>query len=166
MSKPWFPPFAEPAPQVPRGAAPVGVLSELPLLEQGVVLLLRQWCVDEAGRIAVAQDFTFALGNDRGTQAVNLFAHLVVLMVGHGRRPLMRHDISCSCIGGDESVVAQMVAAASAGDREDAMAFALTMMPAEIAYEAVQTAEPLGLLLHTIAVRLRYAAAQTPRHRH
>ena len=113
-------------------------------------MLMRQWCQDEDGRIAVAQDFTRALGHD-GAKAVNLLAHLISLIVHHGRRPMMRHDLTCTCIGGDESAFAQMVAAAAAGDREDAMAFALTMLPAEIALEAVQTAGPLGLLIHAMA---------------
>ncbi len=150
MSIFWSPPFSRPQTRAPRGAAPVGTLADLPLLEQGAVLLMRQWCQDEDGRIAVAQDFTRALGED-GAQAVNLLAHLITLIVRYGRRPMMRHDLTCTCIGGDESAFAQMVAAAAAGDRDDAMAFALTMMPAEIAFEAVQTAGPLGLWIHAMA---------------
>jgi hypothetical protein len=60
-----------------------------------------------------------------------------------------------------------MVAAASAGDTEDAMAFALTMMPAAIAYEAVQTAESLGLFIHALALNLRGQSPYPfPKHRH
>jgi hypothetical protein len=45
------------------------------------------------------------------------------------------------------------------------MAFALTMMPAAIAFEAVQTAEGLGLLIHTMARNLRGAPAYPfPKH--
>ena len=75
---------------------------------------------------------------------MNNLAHLLMLMVQMGRRPLMRHHTQCACLGGDESAFAQMVAAATAGDREDAMAFALTMLPPDIAYEAVQIAEYVG----------------------
>ena len=156
MSIVWSPPFSRPQPRAPRGAAPVGTLADLPMLEQGAVVLMRQWCQDEPGRIAVAQDFTRALGED-GAQAVNLLAHLITLIVRYGRRPMMRHDLTCTCIGGDESAFAQMIAAAAAGDRDDAMAFALTMMPAEIAFEAVQTAGPLGLLIHATARALQTA---------
>ena len=156
MSIFWSPPFSRPQPRAPRGAAPVGTLADLHMLEQGAVVLMRQWCQDEQGRIAVAQDFTRALGED-GAQAVNLLAHLITLIVRYGRRPMMRHDLTCTCIGGDESAFAQMIAAAAAGDRDDAMAFALTMMPAEIAFEAVQTAGPLGLLIHATARALQTA---------
>lgn len=155
MSFPWFSFPQRPEPAAPRGAAPVGMVAELPVLEQGAVLLMRQWCDGEEGRIAVAEDFARNLGDERGVSAVNALAHLITLMISHGRRPFMRHSLHCTCIGGDESAFAQMVAAASAGDREDAMAFALTMMPAVIAYEAVQTAEPLGLLIHAMARRMQ-----------
>ncbi|MGV8989323.1 MAG: hypothetical protein ACOH2H_24100 [Cypionkella sp.] len=155
MSIPWFTSSSLPQPAAPRGAAPVGIIAELPALEQGAVLLMRQWCEGEAGRIAVAEDFIRTLGEDRGTSAVNCLAHLISLLVSHGRRPFMRHDVRCACFGGDESAFAQMVAGASAGDRDDAMAFALTLMPPAIAYEAVQTAEPLGLLIHAMARQLR-----------
>lgn len=116
---------------------------------------MRQWCEGEAGRTAVAEDFGRTLGDECGTSAVNCLAHLITLMCNHGRRQFMRHDLHCTCLGGDESTFAQMIAAASAGDRKDAMAFALTMMPAAIAYEAIQTAEPFGLLIHAMVRELR-----------
>jgi hypothetical protein len=167
MKMAWFPDFPPRPARAPRGAAPVGLLADLPMLEQGAVLLMRQWCSGETGREAVAHDLTRSLGEERGVCAVNALAHLIGLMVGHGRRPFMRHDQNCTCLGGDENTFAQMVAAASAGDTEDAMAFALTMMPAAIAYEAVQTAEPLGLLIHAMARNLRGQSAYPfPKHRH
>lgn len=163
MSIQWFPLPRSPLPAAPRGAAPIGMIAELPVLEQSAVLLLRQWCDGEAGRSAVVTDFACMLGDDRGTAAVNALAHLVTLMVSHGRRPFMRHDLRCSCFGGDESAFAHLVAAAAAGDHEDAMAFALTMLPAAIAYEAIQTAEPLGLHIHSVARQLQGARAASPR---
>lgn len=155
MSIPWFPIAPQPRPDMPRGGAPVGMIAELPILERGAVLLMRQWCEGEAGRIAVTEDFTRSLGEARGASAVNCLGHLIALLVNHGLRPFMRHDLRCACFGCDESTFAHMIAAASAGDREEAMAFALTMMPAAIAYEAVQIAEPLGLLIHAMARQLR-----------
>jgi hypothetical protein len=142
--KPWFMAAEQAAEEVPRGAVPVGNVDLLPVLEQGAVHLLRHWCQDEEQRIQLAEDFTRTLGEARGAAAVTLLGHLVGLFAAHGRRPLMRHSRGCSCLGGDESAFAQMVAAATAGDTEDAMAFALTMMPAHAAFAAVQAAGPLG----------------------
>lgn len=162
MSKPWFISPATPGAFAPRGAAPVGVVADLPVLEQGAVLLMRHWCDSPAGRGAVTEDFITTLGPDRAGDAVAALDHLITLLVHHGRRPFMRHDIRCTCLGGDESAFALLVAAAMAGEREDAMALALTMLPADLAFEAVQTAEPLGLMILAMARRLRsQRAAET-----
>ncbi|MES2432301.1 MAG: hypothetical protein V4586_00570 [Pseudomonadota bacterium] len=151
-----------------RGGAAVGMLADMPALERGVVQLLRQWCDGEAGRIAVAEDFTAIFGADQAAIEVNNLAHLITLMVQMGRRPLMRHHTQCTCLGGDESAFAQMVAAATAGDREDAMAFALTMLPPDIAYEAVQIAEYVGRatldIIHRLSATGGYLAPSATRH--
>ncbi|MFC3183129.1 hypothetical protein [Cypionkella sinensis] len=155
-----------------RGGAAVGLLADLPPLERGAVHLLRQWCDGEAGRIAIAEDFTAIFGAEQAAHDVNALAHLITLMVQMGRRPLMRHHTQCACLGGDESVFAQMVAAATAGDREDAMAFGLTMLPPDIAYEAVQVAERVGhaalVIIHRLSAKVSatgaHVAASATRH--
>lgn len=151
-----------------RGGVAVGMLADMPPLERGVVQLLRQWCDGEAGRIAVAEDFTTIFGPEQAAIEVNNLAHLITLMVQMGRRPLMRHQTNCSCLGGDESAFAQMVAAATAGDRDDAMAFALTMLPPDIAYEAVQIAEYVGRatldIIHRTSATGGYFATPATRH--
>lgn len=162
MSIAWFPVSTS---GNPRGAAAVGMLADLPLLEQGAVLLMRHWCCAVGGRQAVADDFALALGHERGGAAVDALDHLITLMVHHGRRPFMRHDLTCACIGGDESAFAQMIAAATADDTEDAMAFALTMMPAAFAYEAVQTARRFGLFVLAMARNL-HSPSQYPASSH
>ncbi len=144
MSYSWFKSSKVTDAKPVRGGAAVGMLADLPPLERGVVQLLRQWCDGEAGRIAVAENFTAIFGAEQAAIEVNNLAHLITLMVQMGRRPLMRHHTQCACLGGDESAFAQMVAAATAGDREDAMAFALTMLPPDISYEATQIAAHVG----------------------
>ena len=168
MSYSWFK-SSKPTPAIPvRGGAAVGMLADMPPLERGVVQLLRQWCDGEAGPIAVAEDFTAIFGAEQAALEVNNLAHLITLMVQMGRRPLMRHHTQCACLGGDESAFAQMVAAATAGDREDAMAFALTMLPPDIAYEAVQVAEHVGCatldIIHRLSVTGGYFAPSATRH--
>lgn len=154
MSYSWFKSSKVTQASPVRGGAAVGMLEDMPPLERGVVQLLRQWCDGEAARIAVAEDFTAIFGAEQAAIEVNNLAHLITLMVQMGRRPLMRHQTNCSCLGGDESAFAQMVAAATAGDREDAMAFALTMLPPDIAFEAVQVAEHVGRATLDIIHRL------------
>ena len=117
MTAAWVPPT------MPRGAAPVGQLHELPVLELGAILLLRQWCDGDLGRIRIAEDLALVMDAAGTAKVVNDLGHLLTLLTGHARRPLMRHAVQCSCFGGDEALFAHLVAAATAGDSEDAMAF-------------------------------------------
>ena len=168
MSYSWFKSSKVANASPVRGGAAVGMLADMPPLERGVVQLLRQWCDGEAGRIAVAEDFTAVFGAERAALEVNNLAHLITLMVQMGRRPLMRHHTQCACLGGDESAVAQMLAAATAGDREDAMAFALTMLPPDIDFEAVQIAEYVGRatldMIHRLSANGSHSATTATRH--
>ena len=168
MSYSWFKSSKVANASPVRGAAAVGMLADMPPLERGVVHLLRQWCDGEAGRIAVAEEFTAIFGAERTALEVNTLSHLITMMVQMGRRPLMRHHAQCACLGGDESAFAQMVAAATAGDREDAMAFALTMLPPDIAYEAVQTAKYVGRatldMIYTLSTHGSHFATNATRH--
>lgn len=68
------------------------------------------------------------------------------LMLKNPRRPIMRHHTRCACIGGDEAAFAHMIASAVV-DREDAMAFALTLMRPEVTFQAVEIAQEVGLCL-------------------
>lgn len=124
------------------GDAPVGQLLELPLLKRSALRQLRHWCDGEDGRTRIAEDFAQALPVARTAEAVNQLGHLVTLLTQRGRRPLMRHAVQCGCFGGDEALFAHLIAVAKAGDSEDAMAFALTLLTPEMAWDAVQTAAP------------------------
>lgn len=143
MSIAWTPNPARP----PRGAAPVGNLAELSGLERRAVMYLRLWCADEAGREAVVADVSRGLSTAKAAQLVNDFAALLQVMLLRPRREIMHHSADCACFGGDEAVFAHMVAAGAAGDREDAMAFALTLMHPDAAWSAVQISESVGLAL-------------------
>ncbi len=144
-----------------RGGAAVGMLQELPLLEYGAIVLLRHWCDGDTGRAAVEADFA-ALG-PRADAGLALLAELVALFVGHGRRPLMRHGVSCACFGGDEAAFAQMIAAATVGDRDDALGLALILLPMAQAFVAVQAAVRLGPMILHLA-RAAALTRATPTH--
>lgn len=138
-----------------RGGAPVGVIAELPDVELGAVLLLRLWCEGDGGRAQIARDFLLCFETGRAAAEFENLDRLVRVVVQGGRRPLMRHGINCTCFGGDESAFAHMVAAAAAGDREEAMAFALALMSPDAAFAAVQMAESTGLAIHSLAAAAR-----------
>ena len=160
MSAHWFKPA--PPQMAPRRAAHVGQVHELPVLEQGAILLLRQWCDGDDGRTRISEDFASVFSTQQAAQNINHLGYLITLLVRYGRRPLVRHDLACGCFGGDESVFAQMIGAAVAGEREDAMAFALTLLAPEFAYEAVQAAEAVGHAILNFARALQRSGPTPP----
>ncbi len=139
------PHFPSPQPQPNRGAAPVGHLAELPDVERGAVLFLRHWCEGDEARAAIARDFALVFGAEQGAELACAQDQLMRLVLGQARRPLMRHSDGCTCIGGDESAFAQMVAAAASGDDDLAAMFALTLIAAPAVGSVLPLAERLGL---------------------
>jgi hypothetical protein len=130
------------APQ--RGAAPVGLLHELPPVELAAVVYLRAWCEGGAHRQIAEKDFSLVMGDEEGTAAIEAFNTLVTVLLSDARRPVMRHSLGCKCFGGDESAFANMIAAAAGRDREDAYLFACILMTGHAAWLAVQLALRLG----------------------
>lgn len=156
-----FPESASPAsPQ--RGAAPVGFLHELPPIELAAIVYLRAWCEGGTDRQMIAKDFRLVMDDGAGATAVEDFDALMTALLKDARRPVMRHGLGCKCFGGDESVFANMMAAAVGRDRDDAMLFASTLMTGHAAWAAVQLAERLG----QVFLRLARAPdrARTPTH--
>ncbi|MEL6104228.1 MAG: hypothetical protein AAFR68_23370, partial [Pseudomonadota bacterium] len=81
------------------------------------------------------------------------FETLCDLCVRHGRRPLMRHNVTCKCLGADESCFANFVGYASEGDREDALLIATTMVRPDVAPALVGVAQEFGLALKRMAIK-------------
>jgi hypothetical protein len=160
MSISWTPGRRDPRPN--RGGAPVGHIAELPPLERLAVLHLRQWCSGPEERETIALNFSRVFSPAAAAQEVNTLAALMDYLIAGQRRPVMRHDLACTCFGGDESAFAHMVAAATAGDREDAMAFALTLMRPDAAWQAVMAAEGVGLALLRLSRVFAAAPFDTP----
>ncbi|MDE0347626.1 MAG: hypothetical protein OXI66_17875, partial [Boseongicola sp.] len=111
-----------------RGSAPVGYVAELGPVEARAVICLRLWCDGPDSQSQVQKDFAQALGAQCGRKAMIAFETLCDLCVRHGRRPLMRHQLTCRCLGADESCFANFIGYASEGDREDALMIATTIV--------------------------------------
>lgn len=137
-----------------RGAAPVGHISELGPVEAGAVLYLRLWCDDAQSKGAlVRQDLSTALGPTEGQKAYSSFDQLCDLCTRHARRPLLRHAVSCKCLGADESCFANFIGYASEGEHEDALLIATTMVSPNIAPTLVGLACDFGIALRRMALR-------------
>ena len=94
-----------------------------------------------------------ALGPNDATTATALFDELMQLTLTCARRPLMRHGVPCRCFGGDECAFANMLGAATSGDREEAMLFSSILMTGQAAYSVMALAQELSPFL------LRFARA-------
>lgn len=134
-----------------RGGAPVGQIGHLGPVEAGAVLYLRLWSDGPAGQRDARADFDLALGRDGAEAALAALGGLCDLCARHGRRPLVRHALTCRCIGADESCFATLVAAATEGAREDAMLLAALLVRADMAPALTDLAQRFGLALRRMA---------------
>lgn len=141
-----------------RGGAPVGFVAELDAVEAGAVLYLRLWCDGPDSQAVVSEDFSRCLGQDQGREALESLEQLCRLCVSYGRRPLMRHQVACKCLGADESCFANFVAAATEGDQQDAMMIATILVRADMAPSLVGLAQSVGLALKRMTLRTTPAA--------
>ncbi len=139
------------APNPHRGGLPVGHLSDVGPVEAGAVLCFRLWCDGPAGRTALQTHFLGNLHARAGRYALEALETLCDQWIRHARRPLMRHDVACACLGADEAIFANFVATASEGDREDAMLIATTLVRADMAAMLVTLAGEVGLALRRIS---------------
>lgn len=129
------------------GAAPVGVLADLPPLEQAVIRLLRLWVTGERGCAAIEEHFSVSLDCDAARHAALRFGQLLRLFTANARRPAICHDIGCPCAGGDECVFARFVSLAAEGGRTDAILMATLLVRADVALGMASLAEDLGLTI-------------------
>lgn len=141
------------APRPHRGGAPVGYVTELDPIEAGAVMYFRLWADGPASQCQMQQDFETALGPQDGPEIVRNFDALCSLCARHGRRPLMRHHVTCKCLGADESCFANFIGYASEGAQEDALLIATTLVSPNIAPAVVGLAQEFGLALRRMAVR-------------
>lgn len=93
-----------------------------------------------------------AHGSDQESVAMSVMDRLCSLCAHHGRRPLIRHGLGCSCLGADENCFAQMIAAASEGAREDTMMLAALIVRPDFAPALAALSEELALALRRMSV--------------
>lgn len=136
-----------------RGAAAVCALEELSDVETAAIMYLRLWCHSADGQAEIWRDYHRYFGGEKAKARMSDFEQLMSVVLSHSRRPLQRHQLNCKCVGGDENAFANFVVAAAAGDREDAMLFATTLVRPDMSFTAACMAEPVGLALRQMVVR-------------
>ena len=127
-----------------RGSVPVSRLDVLPDAELCLICYLRLWNPSRStggAWAATAPEVVEGLG----TEFLQQFDELLLLLSSHGRRPLMRHAADCRCVGADEAVFAHFVMTAATGAREDAMLMATLLVRADMAPLVLSQAQGIGL---------------------
>ena len=131
--------------QVYRGGAPVGYLSELNQLEQNAILFLRYWSqcakADHDLQNAFWSTITYDFGITKTRQAIDAFDEIFTLCFKYSRRPIMKHDLACTCIGGDESCFANIIGFAQDGELEDALLLASNLVAPKFSSYLVTSAK-------------------------
>lgn len=145
-----------------RGSAPVATLATVSPVEAAVVRYLRAWCEGPDGQAQVWTDLSVAFGPHAAAEGLDAFQDLLDMVLRCGRRPLMRHQQSCSCIGADEAVFAQMVLSAATGEQEDAMLIASLLVQGQALPKVTDAARRVGcLLLRCPLAGAAYPSSQT-----
>lgn len=135
------------SPEERRGGAPVGYLHEFDAPDAQAICLLRHWCTD--GEAGLHQYLSGGSTKFKTAVLTDAMSQIGSVLAQHGRRPFMRHDAQCQCVGGDEACFATMINAAAEGAREDAMMLACLMVRADFSPVLVGLAEQLGLALRS-----------------
>lgn len=138
---------------VRRGAAAVGQLADLPQIEALSVCYLRSWCDGQQGQMQTTGDFARVLGDDAARRATGTLNEICGLFARHGRRKMMRHGVSCSCLGADEAYFATMIASGAEGHHEDTMMLAALIVRVEMAPLLANLAIDFGLSLRRLCLR-------------
>jgi len=149
-----------------RGGASVGQLSHMDGLEAACVIYFRLWAENADSRNAVRDDFTIALGGVHGAAVTRAWEELMGICTHHARRPLMRHALTCKCLGADESCFANFIAAAAEGAHEDALLMATLLVRVDMAPVLTSLACKCGLALKRMSLAApRDMARQAPESR-
>lgn len=136
-----------------RGGRPVCHLADLDPVEAASVLCLRSWFEGPEARAQIIGALALASGAEHATLLRDRLEALFDLFQSHSRRPLMRHDPECACVGADEACFAGLVGAATDGAREDAMLMAALILRADMAPMAAGLAQEVGLCLRRAGLR-------------
>ena len=149
------------------GAATVADLQSMDGAQALGVMLFRDWFDGPAGRARVESVFAEAFGPAGGDMARDAWSDLAALLAAGVRRPVMRHAVTCRCVGADEAVVAQVLTLAARGEREDAMLVLSLLVPGDRLLAAMQVAERAGLALLRLTAcwRRDHRAATAPSRR-
>ncbi|MBR9762707.1 MAG: hypothetical protein GYB53_04040 [Rhodobacteraceae bacterium] len=132
---------------VERGAEPVARITALPFQEALLIGALRARAADAEARAQFSAELGDLMGPQRAAETEAALEDFFEITLRHVRRPVMRHGLTCSCVGADEAVLAHLMTISTSGEREDAMLMACLLVRPDMAPAVVSQARTLGLVL-------------------
>ena len=129
------------------GAFSVSAMDQVPVPEALLVSCLREWFSGPDGRSRVDRVLRLRLGERAADACLPALEDVFHIVASHGRRPLIRHEPGCPCVGVDEAVLAHFVMTAAIGEREDAMLIASLLVDARMLLALTEAARQAGLCL-------------------
>lgn len=147
------------------GGVAVGRLADLEPVEALAVVYLRHWAESSDIFDRFRNDLAASAGQCASDAAFDSFGKIATLLGQFGRRPLMRHQPDCLCLGADEACFANLIGCALRCEREDAAMIASLIVRPDMCLTLAGQARACGLALHRLVLRgsaPRAAAASPP----
>ena len=135
-----------------RGGFPVAAFDTLPEAERVLVRALRHWSDGPDGQERIARLLLASMGEAEEQTCQRALNDVMGVIARHGRRKLVRHKETCSCVGADEAVFAHFVMLAATGEREDAMLIGSLIVEGPLLMAMTEAARQAGLYLHRATI--------------
>lgn len=136
------------------GNTVVGRLSDCPHWEADLVMAIRLWLEGADGQNRLWTAYARSFGSASGRSKLKQFEAMLRELLLHARRPLVRHGLTCDCIGSDEAIVQTIVREAVRGDLEEARMIASLIVPARHADMVATYAAEVGKTMKTMSVNV------------
>ena len=146
-----------------QGGVAVGVLRNVDVWEAELIISLRLWCSGLSGRADVYEAFSSRFSSERAAQEFEAFERLLNSISIYANRPLLLHDVECSCIGADELIFVHLVATASSGDLREASLIATLLIGAAQAENIALLAAQVGQTVKQMSLTRTHVHARSPR---
>lgn len=134
------------------GAAPVGHLQDLSATGQLAVLCLRGLGRRES---ELSKGLSAHFPSSTVAALIARCDDLMQFLARYARRPFMRHQPDCPCLGADEAAFAHLIELTETGEREDVLMFAMMMTRPDMAPCLLPLAEAFTLTLHRALAQSR-----------
>ncbi|MEL7213164.1 MAG: hypothetical protein AAGK92_10910 [Pseudomonadota bacterium] len=127
-----------------RGGAAVASLKSMRPSEARIVRNLRLWCEGPDGQAQVWIHYRTSFPGPRARVECKAFEMLLQIVISTAHRPLVRHEVACTCVGSDECIFLHLVNTAGHGHLRDAALIATLLVGPQYAEHVAGLAAQVG----------------------